>query len=377
MTFFRLFTIGCLGLATYSTAQTRSPAEKLPSHSTIETWLQSDDPRLVAWAAHDALLSHDRQLISQMLTIAGQWQPLTPQDANEKIRPLSQELKDKRDAMAAVVDGLIQMDVVVPADPLRALAPDFGNEVAILLARMPADDAQPLALGFYQSPAGHGYGLQYVSAALLAQRPPEGFAVDLLKSIRVVADVFVLDPGAGGVGRGVAGDCFRQPTEFRRDWPSTGQYRISKQKDDGAVMVVGGVNPVYATRELSTTYLDEDCPSPYLGPNERQRLIAEMLDIAPESMPWRTELTMEIEFVSSEQFDFELHRFIDEQQEKYRQTAAALAARGMMNLAEVDEALPRLTLAISDMRGSDATNNPIKGIPDIPPNVEFSNSAWK
>jgi hypothetical protein len=366
-----------MALFAHGAAQTSPPEAKLPSRKTIEGWLRGDEPRLVAWGAHDALLAGDRSLIPNLLSLASQWQPLPQAKADHTSTPLlSQEQIDARDAMTAVVDALIQMKVPVPAETLRNLAPDFSNATAILLSRLSPDDAEPLALDFYHASWPHGYGLQYVSAALLAQRPPQGFAADLLKSITVRAEIFVVHPGDGNFGGGSAGDCV-STQNVRKDWPSTGHYRLLEENSMGALLVVGGFNPAYAVRELSTSYLDPSCPSLYLGPEQRQRLIAEMLGIAPESMPWQTNPAKTIEFISHEQFDFELHQLIDREEAKYRETAEALASRGLLNDAEEQESSPRLRVAISDMRGSAAADDPIIEIADLPPNVECSNSPWK
>jgi hypothetical protein len=373
-----------LAVAAYSPAQTpedvaqvppSAPSSKVPSFKTIDAWLHSDDQRLVAWGAHDALVTRDRHFVSQLLTLASQWQPISTESDEERLKRISQEQKDQRDAMAAVVDALIQMNVSVPADTVRALAPDFGNAAAILLTRMPADDAEPLALDFYRTPSRCDHGLQYVSAVLLAQRPPEGFAADLLKSITVRAEVFVKLPGAPDFGTGSSGSYLAEQTVPRKDWPTTGQYRLSKEKSDKAVLVVSGVDPIYATREQATTYLSDVCRSLYLATNDRHRLIASMLDISPDSMPWQTQMQTTIEFVSKEQFDFALRRFIDDLEEKYRTTAYALAARSLISAAEVGQALPKMQLVISDMRGTG--QNPIVELANLPPNVEWQSSPWK
>jgi hypothetical protein len=127
----------------------------IPSENTLKNWLLGDDPRLVAWGAHDALLARDRNLIPDLLSLASQWQPLA-QPTSESSAPatLSPEQTDERDAMVAVLDAFIQMNVSVPADTLRALAPDFGNAAAILLSRMSPEDAGPLSFDFYRSPSG-------------------------------------------------------------------------------------------------------------------------------------------------------------------------------------------------------------------------------
>jgi hypothetical protein len=375
--FDRFLAVASLTLAAvvYSPAQTAVNGPKVPSPKTIDAWLRSDNPRLVAWGAHDALITGDRHFVSQLLTLASQWQPVSTESENKRDKLVSPEQKDQREAMAGVVDALVQMNVPVPADTLRALAPDFGNAAAILLTRMPPDDAEPLALDFYHSTSSHEYGLQFVSATLLAQRPPQGFAADLLKSITVRAEINVTRPDSPGFGGGSAGDCFRAEEIPRKDWPATGQYMLSKQKDDGAVLVVNGVDPIYATRDQSTIYLADTCRSVYFGPNERHDLIAEMLDISPDSMSWQTQTETSIEYVSKEQFDFALRRFIDDLEEKYRATANALTARSLISAVEVAQALPKMQVTITDMRGTD--DSPIAEPANLPPNVEWQPSPWK
>jgi hypothetical protein len=360
-----------LAVAVYSPAQTPVSNRKAPSSKTIDGWLSSDNPRLVAWGAYNVLLTRNRHFTPQLLLLASQWQPIFSESDDVRNKPPSQEQRDQRDAMAAVVDALVQMGVPVPADTLRALAPDFGNAVAILLSRMPPDESEPLALDFYHTTSHHEYGLQYTSAALLALRPPAGFAADLLKSITVHVNVYVYLPGEDHGGHGFAGDCFREESVARKDWPRAIHYQLSKETKDGAAPIVRGIDPVYATREPGATYIADSCPELYLGPYDRQRLIAGMLGIDPESMPWHTDSETTIEFISREQFDLELHRFIDEQEKKYQTTAAELADRGFINPLEAEQTTPKLTLAINDMRGSSAEDNPITKIADLPSNVEL------
>jgi hypothetical protein len=196
----------CIGglagtIAAATPAQTVSTTDGSPSEKTMQSWLISKDPRLVAWGAHDALLANDQALVPHLLSLASQWQPLSQQtsDTPDSIG-FSAEQIDERDAMGAVLDGLIQMNVRVPAETLRVLAGDFGNEVAVFLSRMPPEEAVPLGLDFYRSLAKHSYGLQYVSASLLAVHPVPGFAGDLLSKISVRATVNVVFPGAGQMG---------------------------------------------------------------------------------------------------------------------------------------------------------------------------------
>jgi hypothetical protein len=279
--------------------------------------------------------------------------------------------------MAAVLDTLIQMNVAVPADTLRTLAPDFGNDVAILVSRMPSEESTQLSFDFYRSPPERAFSLQYVSAALLALHPPAGFAADLLAGISVNATVFVVLPGSDQLGSGFGGSCGEGIHLPREDWPLTGQYALSKQKSDGASLVVAGVDPIYAVREESTRYLQDNCSMSmgvYLGPDDRLCLIAEMLGVSPEEIQWQTSVSRTIEFQSLEQFDSALLAFVGEQQQEYRETITALTDHNLLSSADAQQSLPELNLNIRDKRGDGAL--PIPKPSNLPLRVEWSYAIW-
>ncbi len=375
----RVIVLGCLSfaLAAGAAAQVRPSGHKLPSEATIEGWLLSDDPRLVAWGAYDVLLSRNEALTPDLLNLAMEWQPLTQESAADGIpAQLSPVQLNHRDAMAAVLDAIIQMDVPVPPETLRALAPDFPNAVAILLGRMDREDAEPLALDLYHSPPQSALGLQYVSAAMLAQHPPSGFAADLLAGIEVGANILIVLPDSPPFGFGTSG-CFacRMQTKLPRgNWPPIGQYSLSMEKGDRSRLLVSGIDPIYAKRNESDTYRDP-CGEPSLGPDQRQRLIAEMLDVSPDTIPWKTHPSTAIVFQSDAQFSLDLLRFIGEEKQKYRQTALALVAHGVMTNGEVEQYSPKLELYTHDMRGSGSS--PLPKIAPLPANVEWPNQpAW-
>jgi len=349
-----------------------------PSQNTIRIWLSSEDPRLEAWGAHDALVTGDRTLTPDLLSLASHWLPISPRNSDTSPQPqLSSEQKDERNAMAAVLDALVQMNVTVPAETLRTLAPDFGNAVAILLARLPNEDANPLSVDFFRSPPENGLGLQYVSAALLALHPSFGFAGELLASIRVRATMYVILPGSAAPGRGYSGSCGAYNDQPRANWPVTGQYALTKLKSDGATPVVVGIDPIYAIREQSTNYREDFCgvsEGLYLGPNERVRLVAELLGVPSESIPWQTEVVKSIEFQSPQQVDDAILAFVAEQQEKYQETADALAERDLDTLSDTRASLPELDLELDDMRGQ--SGDPLVKLLTLPPRVEWASSPW-
>jgi hypothetical protein len=372
MTFLRRLL--CLGftaslLALVIRPQTRPDVIASPAEKATREWLHSGEPRLVAWGAHDALVSRNPYLVPDLLAVASEWQLLSSQRPCDWACPeLSPELKEQRLAMASVLDALIQMNVAVPVDSLRSLAPDFGNAVAVLLARLPGDESAALRLEFYRSRPGQAYGLQYVCAAVLAMHPNAEFAEDLLGNTMVEARIFVMLPDSEGIGIGSAGSWASSAEEPRENWPKIGQYKLSKEKTDGAFVVVGGIDPIYASREEASRYLGDGprmAIDVVLGPEERRRLIAELLGAKPEEIPWKTSAETTIRYETMEQFKIDLLAFVAEQEQKYRQTAEALEARDLLAGSEVLQSLPQLELKLVDVRGKDAEPFPKEmGLPD-------------
>ena len=359
-------------MATFSSAQTSPATAAFPPEKTVKSWILGDDPRQLAWGAHDALIAGYRDLIPDLLSLASRWQPLPQRSDRWRPAELSPRQTDERDAMAAVLDTLILMNVVVPTDTLRALAADFGNDVAVLLPRLSNEQSGPLCLDLYLSLPETADGLRYACTAILALHPRPGFAADLLASVTVQAWIFVVLPNTERPGFWHSdrdcGDFFHNSP--RKDWPVTGQYSLSQSTKDRAWLVVAGIDPIYATRKESTTYHEEVCPPLYLGNRERQRLIAEMLDVPPDEIPWEIEPITTIEFQSLQQFDGALLAFVEKQQGMYRETAEALEARDLLRPSELNQSIPELRLHLEDSRdtGCPSIPNPTK----LPPRVTFS-----
>ena len=356
----RLFYAGCLAILLTPFGQAQGPSETQTSsaNSSPGGWLGKEEPKAVAWRAYDAMLIHDGSAIPELLSLASEWQPLSAQTPSDdgRWRHLSSEQEEERDAMTVVLDALIQLKAPVPGSTLRSLAADFDNATAIILARVPIEESGPLSLEFYSAPVKPGFSLQYVSAALLALHPLPRFAGKLLGDITVQAKVYAVAPGGPGMGSGSAGDCGIDSSEpDRGDWPKIGQYKVSTQMSEGALVLVPGSEPIYVSREESTHYLGNECAGGwrglYLGREERRALVAEMLGVPAEQVPWETDLQKDIEFRSLEQFTGELLAFVKEQQAMYRATAQALEARGLLAHSEIQQSLPGLELYLEDARG--------------------------
>jgi hypothetical protein len=365
----RSLVVFCLMVAVHTLSLAQAPVSTFPTEKTIRSWLASGDLKMVAWGAYDAAAAHDRKLVPDLLSLAANWQDFPTIDDDGNPVALSHLQKDQRDAMAAVVDALIQLHAAVPSETLRTLAPNFGNEVAVLLSRMPSDEAQPPALDFYHSVKPTP--LQYVSASLLALNPPAGFAADMLSNVTIRAAVYVLSPGMERSYGGGGGSCFTETPAPREGWPRIAQYVLSGDKTKGSFVVVAGIDFIYATREESVHYSD-GCRTAfgvYLTPDERLRLIAEMLGVDPASIPWNATPETTVVFKSPEQYEGAVLDFARGEQKKYHATVAALAERGLISPLEAEnsEILPTLQLRVIDMR-KDAP--PLPELASLPPRVE-------
>jgi hypothetical protein len=355
-------------------AQVGPESNPAPTEKIIHGWLQSGDPRLVAWGAHDALASRSPNFAPDLLALANQWQPLTPEAVGESGQlTLSTAQKERRFAMAAVLDALIQMNVAVPPDDLRNLAPDFQNDVAVLLGRLPNEASAAVEMEFYRAPAEKWRALQYVSAALLALHPTAEFAGDLLSHITVHANIFVVLPGTGAGSGGSGFSCMVGDEKPGESWPSIGQYKLWKTSSDGARTLVAGIDPVFVTREESYGYMGDGCATAqgiFLGEEQRRELIAEMLGVKAEEMPWESGLQINIEFQSAEQFRTALQGFVGEEEQKFQETAEALEARNLLARSEARESLPKLQLWLHDERGAGA--EPLSKDMLLPDRVEWA-----
>jgi hypothetical protein len=345
------------------------------SAPSAEGRLGGEKAQLVAWRAHDTAATHDRALVAELVSLAGQWQPLSSRVARDS--PLSPAQEQERDAMMAVLDALLQMHVALPEETLRNLAPDFANPVAVFLTRMPLEQAAPLSLEFYRSLPADNYALRYVSAAFLALHPPSGFAAELLANTTVQARICVILPGGDSIGEGSAGSYGVAVDPPRDGWPVIGVYRLSMENSDGAFIVVAGTKPIYLTREEVHHYDGNEgrmSPGLYLSADEQRGFIADMLGVTPNEIPWQTDPKTTIEYLSQVQFQNALLAFVDEQQKMYRATAQALQARKLLTASEAAQSLPLVELSFLDARGEDA--EPLPKDMDLPARVQWSSSPF-
>ncbi|HEY9126278.1 MAG TPA: hypothetical protein VIM62_04085 [Acidobacteriaceae bacterium] len=324
-------------------SQETAIAEKIPPVRENERLIQSDDPREMAWGAHYAWVKESPTADAALLAAAEQWQPFD-RSSRPYVR-LTPEQQDQEAGMAAVLDALIRLHLTVPPEALRGLGDDFPSAVAILIGRLPAEDAREIELAFFRKDIGNGHALRYVSAALLAISPPEGFAAELLAGIEAQANIYIRMPGEPGVGMGMSThDCMGFGLDKRDGWPVFSSYALTIMRSEHALQILKEPQPVYAVASDSSRYVDSSCGGPALDAWERRRLLAYMLRIKPEEVEWQTRLSRTIYYQSPQQVNAELHALIEEQRSKYRVTAQVLVDAGLMTEDQMEDSLPVLEL---------------------------------
>jgi hypothetical protein len=343
----------------------------------IATMLNSGDTRSVAWGAFYASAAFDTAAIPTLTRLANRWQTLVPESTNaDGIVQFSDAQIETRDEMASILCALIHLDGPLPRDTVRALAHDFPSETAIFLARMPASDSADLRMEFFRDPTNHTATLRYVAAALLAREPQPGFAAELMNGIRVRANVQVISPGTRPGGSGFSGDCGTATSRRSDGWPPTQQYGIRTYESEDSFEIVGGAEPVYATRLVVTHYDPHRCgDGVFLSADRRQRLVAEMLGVKPEKMPWQVAVYRTIEYLSQPQYETDLLAFVNGEIEKQRATTSALADKGLVTPADVTKAMPEILVLVQDAR--EERTAPLAEVTNLPQRVIYDRyHAW-
>ena len=109
-------------------------------------WLQSDDPRKIAWGAWLARVDQQKELIPVLIQKVVEY-------------PSSDPFPDwtgdsSHNALLAVLDALIELRANVPTGEAHKLFPEFAAQSVILLVRSP-EDAQPALLDIFDRAQGN------------------------------------------------------------------------------------------------------------------------------------------------------------------------------------------------------------------------------
>ena len=315
----------------------------------IRQWLESGDPRLIAWGAYFAGQEKVNSALAPMLELVDDWQsPANPGDA----------ANEQRDAIAAVLDALIRRNVSVPPESLLAIDDSFPAEAAILASRLPIGDATPLLEAWYaQREGGKQPKLARLAAMMLAKSPPPGFASSVLAETEDHVQITVVDPGTG-FGGGVGGSFMvGGGIPHRPGWPFIYRYAIEENRQEAGhppFIESGGDRITYqrtleGSPGLSIRSLDDET---------RQHLLLEMLGGNRTALEWATQQQISLEWEGPANFLVDLRNIVDEEESKLHSTVEEFADRGLLSPDEAARVRPRLSVHVFDARGSKGTSLP-------------------
>lgn len=339
-----------------------------PSADVIARWVHGGDPREMSWAAVFALQEKDTSFLPEFASLAEQWRPLPHRNVLDREyhppQPLTSEERERRDAMSALLDAIIQLNGNIPAASTQNLASDFPVQAIILLYRMTPQEAEPTLLALYGETAPASWYTQRAAAALLALHPPAGFAASLLSNTTVTSHVFVSLPEDPSLGMGASsGDCggYGRPL-VKADWPAIGKYSMREcgpGRDPAPYLTIPGLKPIDAVRVVTPTLQSDsgECTGfTPLNNSVRATLIAQMLDEQPERMTIKSHVDVNIKVKNDQDYKTQLAVYVDREEATFRSVKMNLTAKQLLSPAEAsdDAVLPSLLLVISDSRSSKA-----------------------
>jgi hypothetical protein len=335
-----------------------------PSRDMIAAWLQRGEPREVAWAAVYALQEKDAYFLPALLALAGRWEPLPHRNVLDSQHPfpiLTETQRERRDAMSAILDAIIQWHGALAAATVRNLADDFPAAAFTLLSQMPPADAEPVLLALYGDPQPSSWDTQRTAASLLALHPPAGFAASLLKSTMVATRVFVTLPDDQSLGEGASnGSCggYSSPAA-KLDWPEIGRFSLREGGTFSTVVpyaTIPGLAPIKIVR-IVTPANGEDpqtCGGLTLTSIIRMTLLAQMLGSTPQRMPFKVRDQVNLKVVNAQDYQRSIGEYVDKEESAFQQLKAQLADKQLLSPAEAaeDAVLPSLVLLVSDYRST-------------------------
>jgi hypothetical protein len=299
-----------------------------PTSQDIQIWLDSGDPRLIAWGAYFARENADTESVAPMLCLVEGWTP--PDDAQKAIG------RSRVDALREVLDALIQQKQPVSPASLNAITSSFPRHSMILASVLTLAEAKPFLQTWYEKRNSKDLSaFPRIAAMMLAKAPPPGFVASVLAESEEELDVTVESDWTTGhdYGFGISGGCgdgWGLPSP--KGWPPFFDYEIeenNRSDQDPAIVEVGGDRITYHRFEMSRNWGSCAFVHP-LNAETRHHLLAEMLGVSDEEMPWKVREPGTIVWENGIQFTQELQKQVASEEARLNSTAKALYAKGFL-----------------------------------------------
>jgi hypothetical protein len=312
----------------------------------IQAWLESKDPRLIAWGAYFARENNDPaalQLAAQLVKRS------LEQGGPDLLSPGGPQY----DALSEVLDALIQRRVLLSADMLGYVSRSHPVQTIILLSMLPSAEQTGNLMQWYYGPRpddGSNH-LDRVSAMLLSKSPPPGFAANILASseerltVYVVPTIATVHGFGGALGVSCGGYAINRPPG---GWPDIPSYHLTENDnaDIDPLLVESGGDRIYWQRSTPGHGFRSCGGVSGLTPKTRHYLLAEMLKQRDEAMSWPTQKVVNIAKESDEQVQRDIGATIQAEQAILLNSVQDFQIRGLITPEEAKTVLPKLSVII-------------------------------
>jgi hypothetical protein len=333
-----------MGLAAVlcSVASVRAQNSEITPETNVEpallhTWLKSGDPRLVAWAADFARRHHDAALVSEIPGVIVRWRA-APIDGDypKRIAP--------RRTILALVDALIQEHTEVSIELIQSLANEFPAQSMLLIERLPLERSSPTLMNWAFSNDFHApiTGTRaHAAAMILAHNPDPNFAYHIVEGLVQHVTVHVSRQWMGFAGSGgmSCGDSFAVSPPPR--WPIVYDYRLLERNSEvesrsaGLVPIVTLGDRTVDAERFEETGGRGGCWSHDSDASFRHELLAYLLGVKPDKMPWQPEESINVVWTTKSAYERELGSIVETERGKMLGTLQQLKNRNLF-----DERMP-------------------------------------
>jgi len=358
----RSILVTTLLLAAASLAHAQSPsftADSNPTAKEIRTLLKSSNPRLVAWGAYFASRNHNAEAGSLMIKITERWKP--------PALPSNRDAIYAKDAMLEVLYALVERKDPVPPKALSAIATSFPSQALILASQLPTTEATPLLQKWYYADED-GFGsnsispaLALISAMMLTKAPPSGFAASILARSEEHLIVYVTDAGGMGSGGGVSGCGDSGAGSPPPGWPVLFLYELEENEphtNDPLLVEAAGDRITWHLSPITVGW--GSCfEANRLNDDARHHLLAAMLGIPDNAMPWSIRQEVTLHWQSQQKFLSDLKNEIASEEANLSASVEALHKKGLLTKSETESVRPKLRITISDHRKPPAPPLPL------------------
>lgn len=321
---------------------------------TLDRWLHSDDPRLIAWAADFARRRHDEKILSQIPVLLEHW-PMPPMVGGYE------EKAAQCRAILALLDSVIQQNVQIPLSVIETIAENFPAQALLLIQRVPLESSRSILIKWAFSGDGAINGTQSRAAAMiLAKNPNSSFVRRVLEGLVQHVTIRIVSPGTaygGGINScGDSADSARMP-----GWPPVYTYRLVDSDSGTGTNFISIVN--IGTHNIWAGRYEENsgwgaCSNWKPDAAFRHELIAYWLGIEPEEMAWQPYQSLNVVWTTKSAYEREIGAYLEEDRAKMSDTLRRLLDRQFLDEKTTEKTFPQISIRIE----CDVSPCPLPGV---------------